>query len=81
MTHRVHHVIASMDTMHSFASLASSLIIIGAAAISGPCDIFGAAGTPCVAAHSTVRALYGAYAGALYEVCVCNLCVRHVYWF
>ena len=28
------------------------------AAGSLPCDIYGAAGTPCVAAHSTVRALY-----------------------
>ena len=27
------------------------------AATSGPCDIYAAAGTPCVAAHSTVRAL------------------------
>ena len=27
----------------------------------GPCDIYGAAGTPCVAAHSTTRALYAAY--------------------
>ena len=34
-----------------------------------PCDIFLKNGnTPCVAAHSTVRALYGAYNGALYEV-------------
>ena len=24
----------------------------------GPCDIYAAAGTPCVAAHSTTRALY-----------------------
>ena len=32
------------------------------------CDIFDAAGTPCVAAHSVVRALYGAYAGPLYQV-------------
>jgi len=39
-----------------------------AAANEGPCDIFEAAGTPCVAAHSTVRALYAAYAGPLYEV-------------
>jgi len=35
---------------------------------SRPCDIYEAAGTPCVAAHSTVRALYGAYSGALYQV-------------
>ena len=34
----------------------------------GPCDIYAAAKTPCVAAHSTVRSLYAKYAGALYEV-------------
>jgi non-reducing end alpha-L-arabinofuranosidase len=38
------------------------------AAASGPCDIYAAAGTPCVAAHSTVRALYAAYNGPLYQV-------------
>jgi hypothetical protein len=35
---------------------------------SGPCDIYATGGTPCVAAHSTVRALYSAYAGRLYQV-------------
>jgi hypothetical protein len=34
----------------------------------GPCDIYQAAGTPCVAAHSTVRALFAAYTGPLYQV-------------
>jgi len=34
----------------------------------GPCDIYQAANTPCGAAHSTVRALYAAYSGALYQV-------------
>ena len=34
----------------------------------GPCDIYGAAGTPCVAAHSTTRALYASYGGPLYQV-------------
>ena len=38
------------------------------AATSGPCDIYAAAGTPCVAAHSTTRALYAAYDGPLYQV-------------
>jgi hypothetical protein len=38
------------------------------AATSEPCDIFAAAGTPCVAAHSTVRALFAAYNGSLYQV-------------
>jgi len=35
---------------------------------SGPCDIYAAGGTPCVAAHSTTRALYHAYNGNLYQV-------------
>jgi hypothetical protein len=34
----------------------------------GPCDIYGAAHTPCVAAHSTTRALYASYNGPLYQV-------------
>ena len=34
----------------------------------GSCDIYGAAGTPCVAAHSTTRALFAAYKGPLYQV-------------
>ncbi|CCK26018.1 putative alpha-N-arabinofuranosidase B [Streptomyces davaonensis JCM 4913] len=38
------------------------------AATQGPCDIYAAGGTPCVAAHSTTRALYGTYSGPLYQV-------------
>jgi hypothetical protein len=38
------------------------------AATSLPCDIYAAGGTPCVAAHSTTRALFGAYTGPLYQV-------------
>ncbi|MGC7094559.1 arabinofuranosidase catalytic domain-containing protein [Amycolatopsis lurida] len=38
------------------------------AAGTGPCDIYADGGTPCVAAHSTVRALYGSYDGNLYQV-------------
>ncbi|HKD09475.1 MAG TPA: arabinofuranosidase catalytic domain-containing protein [Bryobacteraceae bacterium] len=34
----------------------------------GPCDIYAAAGKPCVAAHSTTRALYASYNGPLYQV-------------
>src|SRR5436190_655473 len=34
----------------------------------GPCDIYAAANDPCVAAHSTTRALYAAYGGPLYRV-------------
>jgi hypothetical protein len=35
---------------------------------SGPCDIYAAGGTPCIAAHSTTRALYSGYTGNLYQV-------------
>jgi len=42
------------------AALASAAI-----AAAAPCDIYGAAGTPCAAAHSVVRALYAAFAGPL----------------
>jgi non-reducing end alpha-L-arabinofuranosidase len=34
----------------------------------GPCDIYANDGGPCVAAHSTVRALYASYGGPLYQV-------------
>ncbi len=34
----------------------------------GPCDIYAVAGDPCVAAHSTTRALYRSYNGPLYQV-------------
>ncbi|HVQ93038.1 MAG TPA: alpha-L-arabinofuranosidase B [Mycobacteriales bacterium] len=42
----------------------------GAAQAAGPlpCDIYGSAGTQCVAAHSTTRALFAAYGGNLYQV-------------
>src|SRR5262249_4582356 len=58
--------------------LALGLTLIGAALMmaqqratarpQGPCDIYGAAGDPCAAAHSTTRALYAAYNGPLYQV-------------
>ncbi|GAA3453230.1 alpha-L-arabinofuranosidase B [Dactylosporangium matsuzakiense] len=57
------------------AAAAGTLIVsvlVGAgtseAATSQPCDIYANGGTPCVAAHSTTRALYGAYSGPLYQV-------------
>ena len=40
----------------------------GTGSVVGPCDIYKNAGNPCVAAHSTVRALVGAYSGKLYQV-------------
>jgi hypothetical protein len=56
------------------ATLAAGALLAGGAgspsraATQEPCDIYAAAGTPCVAAHSTTRALYAAYNGPLYQV-------------
>lgn len=49
---------------------ASALALVGAGSLAraGPCDIYASGGTPCVAAHSTTRALYDDYTGALYQV-------------
>src|SRR5579871_3780452 len=66
--------------IHSAQTLARALTLIGAALTlatslaaapprpQGPCDIYAAAGKPCVAAHSTTRALYASYTGPLYQV-------------
>jgi hypothetical protein len=37
-------------------------------AATGPCDIYKEGGTTCIAAHSTVRALFAAYEGPLYQL-------------
>src|SRR4051794_29240830 len=53
------------------AVLVGGMLAVGApahAAGTGPCDIYASGGTPCVAAHSTTRALFGAYSGPLYQV-------------
>src|ERR1044072_3680315 len=42
--------------------------VSGASAQQRPCDIYAAAGTACVAAHSTTRALFAGYSGRLYQV-------------
>jgi hypothetical protein len=53
------------------ATLAGSLLAgVQPAQAAGPlpCDIYATGGTPCVAAHSTTRALFAAYNGSLYQV-------------
>ncbi len=60
----------------SLALGGASLMLAGQAAAAnvppsrpnGPCDIYAAAHTPCVAAHSSTRALFAAYNGPLYQV-------------
>src|SRR6476661_4393750 len=74
------HNRTNMQTRIHLVMLAPAITLLGAALImatpagevpprpQGPCDIYGAAGDPCVAAHSTTRALYASYNGPLYQV-------------
>ena len=71
---RFRHTRKALLTLAAAATLAlGGLIAAGGAssaraATQEPCDIYAAGGTPCVAAHSTTRALYAAYSGNLYQV-------------
>jgi len=67
--HRLRSVLLSVGAVIALAA-AGVAALPGAsqAATSQPCDIYAAGGTPCVAAHSTTRALYGSYNGNLYQV-------------
>src|SRR6476619_4975258 len=75
---------ARMKPTHTLALTVALTTVVGAAIVmamqtgagrsaapprpKGPCDVYAAAGDPCVAAHSTTRALYAAYTGPLYQV-------------
>jgi len=60
--------LAATVTLALGGLLASGASSPSRAATQEPCDIYAAASTPCVAAHSTTRALYAAYDGPLYQV-------------
>ncbi len=68
------HARRALLAIGAAAALAASTLLVAStasparAATQEPCDIYAAAGTPCVAAHSTTRALYAAYSGPLYQV-------------
>lgn len=51
-----------------FSIPALSQVVSNPSRPEGPCDIYAAGGCPCVAAHSTTRALYASYNGPLYQV-------------
>ncbi|KAJ6513647.1 glycoside hydrolase family 54 protein [Mycena vitilis] len=54
--------------MPQFSSLLALCLVAATLAAAGPCDIYASGGTPCVAAHSTTRALFSAFSGSLYQV-------------
>lgn len=72
-THRQNRIAAAGSAVVIGVGAVAALALTGAASASaasvgGPCDILAKAKTPCVAAYSSVRALYKNYDGALYLV-------------
>ena len=70
---RFRHTRKTLLTLAAAVTLALGGLLAGSAASARaatqePCDIYASGGTPCVAAHSTTRALYAAYSGNLYQV-------------
>ena len=70
---RFRHTKKALLTLAAVVTLALGGLLAGnatsaRAATQEPCDIYASGGTPCVAAHSTTRALYAAYSGNLYQV-------------
>src|SRR5512144_1612520 len=61
-------VILVIMLLAAIVSMSGGQQNVSAQGTTRPCDIYASGGTPCVAAHSTVRALYGAYGGSLYQV-------------
>ncbi|KAJ5899572.1 hypothetical protein N7495_004316 [Penicillium taxi] len=44
------------------------LLATGCLVTAGPCDLYASGDTPCIAAHSTTRALYSDFDDALYQI-------------
>ncbi|KAG9189905.1 arabinofuranosidase/B-xylosidase precursor [Alternaria panax] len=49
-------------------TLALGLAATASVVTAGPCDIYATGNTPCIAAHSTTRALYNSFSGSLYQI-------------
>jgi len=58
----------SRPSLDRVSAVALGVLATSSVVAAGPCDIYASGGTPCVAAHSTTRALYNAYTGSLYQV-------------
>ncbi|OAA70417.1 Concanavalin A-like lectin/glucanase, subgroup [Cordyceps fumosorosea ARSEF 2679] len=58
----------SKSNLNYAGLLVAALVAAPSMVSAGPCDIYQSGGTPCVAAHSTTRALYSSFKGALYRV-------------
>lgn len=58
----------SLPSLERVRGLIFGLVAASSLVAAGPCDLYSSGGTPCIAAHSTTRALSRAYSGSLYQV-------------
>ena len=58
----------SPDPAPGRSPVVASVLAAAPSTPQGPCDIYAAGGTPCVAAHSTTRVLLSTYTGPLYQI-------------
>ncbi|WP_399082258.1 arabinofuranosidase catalytic domain-containing protein [Streptomyces sp. BBFR2] len=65
---RRRHLMTALAALGIVVVALIGLPSVSQAAAPLPCDIYGGTGTPCVAAHSTTRALLSSYDGPLYQV-------------
>jgi len=66
--HQIRFTVTGKSSASSGYQLVVDQLSLTAKAADGPCDIYAAAGTPCAAAYSMIRALSSNYSGALYQV-------------
>jgi len=66
--HQIRFTVTGKASASSGFQMVVDQISLTAKAADGPCDLYAAAGTPCAAAYSTIRALSSAYTGPLYQV-------------
>ena len=57
-----------LNSQRRGGAYALAFVVTASLAAAGPCDIYASGGTACAAAHSSTRALYNSYTGALYQV-------------
>jgi len=66
--HRVRFTVTGKASTSSGYQMVVDQLSLTAKGANGPCDIYAAAGTSCVAAYSMVRTLSSNYVGPLYQV-------------
>jgi hypothetical protein len=66
--HKIRFTVTGKSSSSSGYQMTVDQLALTASGTAGPCDIYAAANTPCVAAYSMIRVLSSTYTGPLYQV-------------